>query len=244
MGKLKAFFSKIGHYSLAALEKLWFVITLFFHKVFITLPPRAWKATTAGLWRLGFNIYIRSRYYRNWSKLYQWLYERKYANTPIATYATLAALHDVINTCTWVQDGLKELGDAFSTAGYIQNVINQGGARKIGDCDEFAMYNSTAIADSIKAGVWKDRAIKDTQIMTLCWKDAKTGGWNGHNVCVILWADGKFSYVDYNSPSNEAASIHDVALQVVSDYGGDMAIGLLGWAVYDRNLDVLSCNWK
>lgn len=223
------------------LEKTWFIVILFVHKGFITLPPRIWTSVKVFLWRLGFMLASWTRYYKNWSHLYQWLYERQYGIVPVSTYPTLEALQKVIATCTWTNDGAKELGDAFSSAGYIQHVIDGGGKRAIGDCDEFAMYNATAIRDSIDAGVWKDRLVKDTLVMTLCWLDKITGKHEGHNVCLIEWADGKYSYIDYFAPSNEASNMHDVALQVVNDYGGNQ---LVGWAIQDRNLDVLSTHWK
>jgi hypothetical protein len=231
---------KAYHAALAALEKAFFLVLLFCHKLLATAPTRLWRGLKLTVQRAGFAIAIGTRYYKNWSHLYQWLYERQYANILVTLYPTLDQLHQVVSSCTWTSDGPKELGDAFSSAGYIQHVIDSGGARAIGDCDEFAMYNSTAIWESVQHGIWKDRAIKDTKLLTVRWL-MHDGSFEGHNVCLIEWADGKFSYVDYYNPSSEADSWHAVALQVIKDYGGrDCA----GWSVAKRDMTPVKIGWK
>jgi len=77
--------------------------------------------------------------------------------------------------------------------------------------------------------------------MDLTWLDAKTNAWNGHNVCVICWQDGTFSYVDYSSPSAPVSSYSDICSQVISDYGGNTCVG---WSLWTRDLSRLELHWK
>jgi hypothetical protein len=221
-----------------------FVPLLVVHKA-VTWPSRAWSWWCKFVWRTGFFIVIGSRYYKNWSHFYQYIYERQYAGTLINTYTGYPDLHATIQTCTWVADGTKELGDAFSSAEYIQHVINDGGDRKIGDCDEFAIYNASAILKSIAAGSWKDEAIKTCYLLTVRWRTReKPVSAEGHNVCLIALADGTYRYVDYFAPSPAYKTIHEVVLKVIDDYAGVDRADCIGWSVADLTMTPLEIHWE
>lgn len=219
---------------------------LVFHKVFLTAPSRTWRAFKLFIFRLGFVIAIGSRYYKNWSRLYQWLYERKHKSLEIEMYTSYRALSNTLATCTWIADGSKELGDAISSPGFIQYVINEVGGRPIGDCDEFAMYNAAALMESVKMQMWTGEPIKNCSILTVRWMQKDTPQVQaGHNVCLIELVDGTYRYMDYWSPSPAFKTKREVALRVIDDYTGVDKSDCLGWSVSDRvTMSPTEIHWK
>ena len=193
--------------------------------------------------------------YRWWSRLYRFIWERKYSNYPLRSYRTFDELAAVIRSCTWVKDGAKQLWDAFSYPGRVQCIIdtNAIGGRYIGDCDEFAVYLANVLEQSATFGgfengrftlaPWYGLMMDSSKILTVEWVD-KNGKYGGHNVCLIEWfdtretshMDGTFSYMDYGDPDLICANIQAVLYCIMRKYAPDGT--LLCWAIHDKNLNL------
>lgn len=189
-----------------------------------------------------------------WYRLYRWLYERKYYTrssrlyTQIDRYPSMTALVAKIQTLTWIPDRVKELYDAMSCAEAIQYRINNV-TGKIGDCDEFAVYQAAVINNELGHNPrwYADQGyVMRAYVLTVTW--VKTGGptWagnplglGGHNVCLIRLANGRYQWMDYNGPHN-AESVADAARQVRDAYA--IQWKPLAWAVLDTDMRLVSVN--
>lgn len=343
--------------------------------------------------RVGFVTLMWLRIYKIWSKVFRFIWQRKYDKYPIAKYSSFEELYNVIKTCTYVPDDYKAMWDAFSSIGYIQNAIDNDPKRKIGDClpfytnlltdkkelipiseicvgdkiydgntvsvvinkwdrgekpvigfklknghvffctenhqvqacryidtedgydryieyddddyvrykpipvpkakdvevgdffrttiegtdntkvieifdagiehvydiqtesgtiflpdsyvivhncDEHALYESSVIKSSIESNSWTDQPIKSTKILTVRWID-HDGKSNGHNVCLVEFVDGKFTFMDYFYPERRFSNIEDVKNAIVTDHAGTECVG---WAVSSTDLDLLEIHYK
>jgi hypothetical protein len=134
----------------------------------------------------------------------------------------------------WRLDGLKELWDASNSAGYVQYLANTDPERKIGDCDEFAIYESTVLAEQ------KLIPLEDTFILNVYWyryagfvSQTSKLGFSGHNVCLIKRTDGTWSYMDYNYPSIPRTTVREVVGDILTRYAPSSY--LVRWTRLDRN---------
>jgi hypothetical protein len=189
----------------------------FFYKVWMRLCQ-------AGIW-----LYFSLRIYRAWSKIYQFIYERKYKDVKLPEYKSAKEIAEFTRAnCIWTADKFKELFDATSRPEKVQYIATQGD-HHVGDCDEFAIYNAICIDDAILRGDMKEYESAD--IMAVMWIDV-LGKPNGHNVALIKMADRPaYTYMDYSTPSVYCIAIDDVALAVVNTY--DRGSRLLGYAISD-----------
>ena len=183
--------------------------------------------------------------YSWWSRLYRLLWEFPYHNYSVKTYRTIADLDIVMSTCKYLPDGIKQLGDAISYPGRVQFIIDHWpeDTRLIGDCDEFAIYEVNAIEASLAAGclaAYDGLTVKSAKFMTVNWLDS-TGKFDGHNVCLIEWLNGTFSYLDYTQPSDPCADVGGVLKQIETTYfpGGLR----LSWSIHDKDLRFVEVHW-
>lgn len=184
--------------------------------------------------------------YRYWSKLYQFLWEREFSQYGIRIYNNLDELVQVIQTCKWVSDGWKQLGDAFSSPEKVQYIIDNYEDKSIGDCDDFACYITNAIHTAfynkkLPFLLQNKTMVLDANILTVMWCDP-TNGFGGHNVC-LLNSYNKIdrrlylSYMDYGYPRYQKESKEKIVEAVVSSYAPNAKC--LGWAIHDKDLNLL-----
>jgi hypothetical protein len=101
------------------------------------------------LLKFGYKILMHSRYYKIWSKLYRFLFERKYKNYGVKYKQNINDLEKEIMKIKWTADGPKQLWDTVSFPGkgqYFLDEINAGQIQPKGsfDCDDFASYTYAA----------------------------------------------------------------------------------------------------
>lgn len=175
------------------------------------------------------------RVYLIWSKLYRIIWERKYSKTQLAKYTNFQDLATFIESLTWTADGFKQLGDAISTPQKVQWIANNTTDKKIGDCDEFAIYNATVINDALDNQTFVDRIVPvDAYCMSVCWLD-QSGKFMGHNVCLLEFPNGMYRYMDYHNPSTSKGTIEEIAALVRASFSG-IGTKSLGWMVYTDKL--------
>lgn len=195
--------------------------------------------------------------YRYWSRLYRLIWEYKYRNVELWSYKTFMDLVVTMRTCKWAKDGWHQLWDAFSYPGKVQHIINTvpEADRFIGDCDEFAIYLANVITQNFKdyygAGWGLDQGrfpmgyngllAEDAKVLTVMYV-REDGSYGGHNVCLIYWRDGKYSYMDYDLPNTPESDIVSVVRQVMDKYAPKGTC--IGWATHSPELKLQSLHWK
>jgi hypothetical protein len=179
------------------------------------------------LGKIVFYLYINLRVNIAWYKIYRLFSERnKKAN--LKRFDTFYDMIDYVRTLKWSMDKWYKLWDAWASAEKIQWSANNSDKKHIGDCDEFATYQSAIITNELKTNPFFGSdfgLIKSAKVLTVAW--LKTGGrtwqgnelgYGGHNVCLIEFRDGTFAYMDYGLPSKNVESIELVAKQVLGVY--------------------------
>lgn len=196
--------------------------------------------------RLGSFLFIWLRIYSTWSKVYQWLFQRKY-RSPLLVLPGFAEITKQLHGGSFYRaDGIKELGDAISHPEYSQWVLDHGYAPMGFDCDDHAIYIVAAANKSMALDRWADSSVRSVKFMTVTWIDDK-GKLSGHNVALIEYRHSDwwstFTYMDYDHPQARRILIEDVLEDIRAKYGG-IGAESLGWALHDENLKVLEVHWK
>ena len=181
-----------------------------------------------------------------WSRLYRLIWEWKYSSYPVTSYRTIDDLAATMNTCVWIPDSWVHLGGSFSYPGTVQHIIDTqpAGNRQIGDCEEFAVYLANALEQSSTYGgfldgrfalaPWNGLVVNSAKILTLGWLDV-AGNYDGHNVALIEWTNGTFSYMDYFMPSDPRKNVSEILGQILLNYAPDGT--LLFWSIHDKDLN-------
>jgi hypothetical protein len=184
-------------------------------------------------------FFLKSGIARFWYKLYQFLWERN----KLAELKRFPDIEDLVNYVRglkWRADTWRELGDAVSSAEAVQWRANNDPRALIGDCDEFGVYIAAVFNNELaKVSNWSgDIGFERGDLLTVMWY--KTGGkewegnrngFGGHNVCLISYKDGGYSYMDYGWPSIKRATIQEVVEDVRLRYA--QVYQPIGWAVSD-----------
>lgn len=198
--------------------------------------------------RLG-SVISLTAIYMWWSRLYRIIWEFKYRDVPVKAYRTIEELAGVMENCLYVSDGPKQLGDAISYPGTVQHLIDINAG--IGDCDEFAIYIANALEKSSTYGgfengrftlaPYKGLVVDTAKLLTLGWLEKDYNTYEGHNVCLISWTDGTYSYMDYGLPSTPCKDLSCVLAEILAEYapGGK----LLSWSIHDQNLNFQEVHW-
>lgn len=193
--------------------------------------------------RLGTFLMLFFRLYQVNSWLYRWTFRRKYLKYPVSTYSSFDELAAFIKTLEWIKDGWQQRGDAFDYPEAVE-YIGRYGDKKIGDCDEFAVYIATALQKSVDAKQMS--GVDRIRILTVTWIGADGKG-GGHNVCLMHFPDvslpgRSYGYMDYSLP-HSYPSVPETVKGVVEHYspGGTCT----GYGVLDpRTLATLEYHWK
>lgn len=170
-------------------------------------------------------LYIRLGIMRWWSIVHAWIWERN-KQEKIQRFGSLGSLVVYIQELKWTADTWRELWDAISSIGHIQWRADHQPQRLIGDCDEFGRYSACVIRNELKDDPrWGGLGVKSTFLLTVMWKKiggeewaGNQKGYGGHNVCLIHYLDGSWSYMDYGWPSKRVESVADVVKQVRDRY--------------------------
>lgn len=215
-----------------------------------------WTAIKIFFARLGISLYMRFRIYSFWSKLYRLLFEGRYRNIEISTYQTFADLEKFTRKLVWTADTWQQLFDAVSLPQKVEYIGNwQIGDKRVGDCDEFAIYITAAINKSIVDGVLLDMSydIRQALFFTVMWMDAD-GVMGGHNVSLLALDDPfirQYLYMDYGMPRKQFDgeywipfnSIDEVAEAVRLRYAGTGNTSL-GWAIHSGDMKFMTASWS
>lgn len=176
--------------------------------------------------------------YKYWTNLYRLFNEKE--KTPLHQYSTILELAEVIKTCKWRADTWRQWFDTVEHPEHTQWVIDNDPRRAIGDCDSFGAYEAEVINSQFTGG---SSPIKFAQLLSILWftpkqEDGTGNRYEGHNICLIGYIDGTFTYMDYDFPRiMRKKSIQEVVDVVRSIYAPNSIP--TGWCRQDTNLSTV-----
>ena len=135
------------------------------------------------------------RLYYMWSKVYQWLYEkRKWNQITIPLFASFEEIEETLGKMIWRRDSWPELWDAISLpqATYGRHLVGN----KSGDCDDISIFAAYCI-ERARRRTGLNRPILEVGFLSCPWVDHKNE-LGGHNVCTFSYyekGETKWAYV-------------------------------------------------
>ena len=95
-------------------------------------------------------LIIVSRVYFIWSKVYRWLWQRKYRFVPLQQDLSVEAADKELRHLKWRADGWRELWDSTGSPHFVQHAINEvkegrEQPKRSLDCDDFSSWASHTI---------------------------------------------------------------------------------------------------
>lgn len=196
------------------------------------------------LGRIGFCVYLRCQIYAVWSRIYRWFWERK-RRKALPQFQKLGDLVALIRTLKWRADGWRQLGDAISHPEHVQWLADNDPAREVGDCDDFAIYEVTALQ---QPELRRSYGIAAAEMLTVSWykyggkaTEGNPMGHYGHNVCLIRYTDGKWTFMDYGWPYWRRDTVEEVVADVRWLYAPESY--LVGWARSRADLRCTEVGW-
>lgn len=102
------------------------------------------------VWLAQKTLGIRRVWWRIWSKVYRWLFHRKYLGVDLDRGLTPIDAQNRMNKLSWTRDGIRELRDSVGSPHWVQYAIHQldqGLGQPDGalDCDDFACWMAHAV---------------------------------------------------------------------------------------------------
>jgi len=170
------------------------------------------------------------RIYSAWSKIYRFIWQRKYKNVKLKTGLSPEKVSRLMSRIEWKPDGLRELFDAVGSPNYVQYCLNQILLGKEQpntslDCDDFAIWGLNVINEKY-----------DPLFFTVSWFK----GWraNGHAVCLYRSIDNKELYHLGNwGIRGPFASIDEVINDMLMLVDADE---LLGFSIYEKRMRLIN----
>lgn len=139
--------------------------------------------------------FITRGYYR-WSKLWRWLFERRYRGQSMTSYAHIGQLEETLGRMRWKRDAGGGAIDVISSPEKVEAIWRAtradtvDGNEWIGDCDEFAQYAANRIVDLNMRGQFHGKA----HFMSVTWF-GDDGKFHGHNICAVELPEGGWAHL-------------------------------------------------
>jgi hypothetical protein len=198
------------------------------------------------------SLALKYKLYYRWSKVYQWLYERKYRNVELPTFYSLEDIQKLTDEMQWRKDTWVMLWDAISTprATYGRHVDDD--KDKAGDCDDISLSAISFIENMVDNGYINN--IREVGLLSCPWlnEENKAGG---HNVGVFAYKEeiasapgicvttaSKFAHIsNWHSGRIQYGfdSLEDVVKDVLSGPGRNRIRTSLGWAFATTGLKLV-----
>ena len=167
-------------------------------------------------------------YWKYWSKLYQFLYHRKYKNTKLPQGLTLIQAQEKMHAIAWTKDSVRELWDSCSSPRWVQHVINEifaGNPQPRGslDCDDFSIWALNTVSKNFFP-----------RIFMFTWLDYK-GKLHGHAMCLTRNKDGNLVHIGNWGISRPYRNLREACIDILKTYHSDKPIG---WALLNKDLSI------
>lgn len=164
-----------------------------------------------------------------WSRVYQWIYNRKYRSISLDADLALTDVQHKLASLRWRADEAKELWDACGgphKVQYILNTMSEGNIQPAGplDCDDFSSW----AANTIKSSFYP-------RIFTFSWLDEKRSV-KGHAMCLLRQKDGKLFHVGNWGTSQPYNNLREACEDILKIKNTNEAVC---WGLFDKNLNLL-----
>lgn len=176
---------------------------------------------------IGSVLWLRLGGYLIWSTFHRLTADRKWKDV-VLPKLTIDQAAERMAKFVWKEDDKSELYDAVCTPQKVEACGFSDDAEQSphgNDCDEESVWLNNVL---------EDPSILEKYFFTVTWYDPSTGKFAGHNVCLMRQAEG-WRYMDYGTPRPVCISPHDVALMIVRNYGGRIAV-LVAAVASDKKL--------
>jgi hypothetical protein len=138
---------------------------------------------------------LQLRIYYAWSRVYQWLREkRKWGQVSIPLFESFEKIEEITGSMVWSKDGWRMLWDAISTPQAAYGKYLEG--KKAGDCDDISIFAAYVI-EYARERVDLGRTITEVGLLTCPWLTHE-GDTGGHNVCAFAYRENggvKWAYI-------------------------------------------------
>lgn len=173
--------------------------------------------------RLVIYCYLGFGGYKLWSKIYRFLWERKWRDVELKTFTTIAEMAKFVGgPGHWRADSWRALWDSVSSPQRVQQIfagIEPQPEHDL-DCDDYMSFEAAVLHKSLKEGVLKEPDLAAVHCLTITWLEAGTVFGSGHNVTLLEYKDGLWGYIDYFLPSSRVMSREAVVTMVRNRYVG------------------------
>lgn len=193
-------------------------------------------------------LYMRLSVYKYWSYLYRAVWERKFRDVKISTFATIALLVKFVGGGgRWRKDSWRALWDAVSSPQRVQQIFAgvEPQPETDLDCDDYMSFTAAAIDKSLAAGLLAAEHLLNVWCLTVMWME----GWKatGHNVVLLEYYSPEedcvmYSYMDYSGPSVKRKTKQEIVDLVILKYGGREAVGI-SWCRAKPDLTPVEAHW-
>jgi hypothetical protein len=177
--------------------------------------------------RFWYKTFFRLPLYRFWIHFTRLFIDRG-EKQPVPVFTAIEDLNNHRKVQKYKPDDLRDWFDSVHSAEWIQ--ANLGKIEHGYDCDDHASWLVRAIKQS-KGKMTDCSPIKDAFFMYVGWPEG------AHMVCLIEWAEGAWSFMDYGLPSPMRGSIEEVVQQVTVKYSASRTV--LGWAIFDEQFHTI-----
>jgi hypothetical protein len=165
-----------------------------------------------------------------WSKVYRFLFQRKYKNIVLQTGLSYSEANEKVNTLNWRPDKARELWDSCSSPQWVQYCIDTKvltGVQPEGplDCDDFAVWLANVVDP-----------IYEPRILSFSWAN-KRYKLKGHAVCVCRLKNGKLIHIGNWGISKIFNNLTDLCEDMLTKSDNKYPIG---WALFNKRLCKLS----
>lgn len=131
--------------------------------------------------KTGYWMVMKLRLYKFWSKLYRFLFHRKYKKTSINQFLHFDDVKQNIQKLTWTRDGIKEFFDAIGSPHWVQHCLNEidnGKKQPKGalDCDDYAVWCAHALIHGYK-----------NRLLSVVY-EKPDGSIGGHMICMNVYS--------------------------------------------------------
>jgi len=189
-------------------------------------------------------VMFRLRLYYLWSRIYQWLRERKYNHTVLPSLPNLDALTNVLGGMHWRKDTYIQLWDAMSTAKAVY--ARHMNSKDAGDCEDISNFAADRIENMKSRDLLPQ--VDEVGLLSVIWIDSM-GNAGGHTVCILSykqitnmdngiiektrwahvsnWYDGEFQ--------KDLMSVKEIVRSVMLTGGGGRA-ACTAWSFVRQNL--------
>ena len=184
------------------------------------------------VYKLIYWLIIQSRLYQNWSRLYKFLFQRKYKNMVyIDTTTSPEALQLRLDRITYHKDTIKQLFDVVHSPYYCKYVLDcaEKNDQPEGsfDCDDYSMLAIHML----------DEHFNPKLLGVTYKKKNKKFKFGGHMVCYFETLYG-FRHMGNQGLSTVYKSLEAMVKDIAYRADGD----LIGYTVFDKDLKVIKVN--